>query len=95
MYRLPNITPGQNRARLRRAREYMVVGSNPSTEHSTKELEGKRGKLILGKGGDHGAPSGGRLTWGLVENLAGKEGQLGLGVEVYEVMGNEGDGLEA
>jgi hypothetical protein len=64
----------------------MVVGPNRSTEHSPKEVEGKQRKFILGKGRDNGAPSGGRLPWGVVENLAGKEGQLGLGIEVDEVV---------
>ncbi len=64
----------------------MIVRSSPGSEHSTKVMESKQRKLILGKGGDNGAPSSGGLMRRIVENLAGKEGELGLGIEVDEVM---------
>ncbi|PON49243.1 hypothetical protein PanWU01x14_231180 [Parasponia andersonii] len=74
MNTLPNITPPQNGARLSRTRVYMIIGSDPILKHPTKELNGKRGKLILGKRGYYRAPSRGGLQWGFVENPARANG---------------------
>ncbi|KAK9163711.1 hypothetical protein Syun_004613 [Stephania yunnanensis] len=49
----------------------------------------------MGKCGDDGAPRSGGDVRGFVEDLAGKEGFMKVGVEVDEVVGEEREGLEA
>ncbi|KAK9165940.1 hypothetical protein Scep_001131 [Stephania cephalantha] len=85
----------QHPARLGRAGEDVIVGPEPVFEHSTEEVKGEEGEVVMGKCGDDGAPRSGGVVRGFVEDLAGKVGFLKFGVEVDEVVGEERDGLEA
>lgn len=71
----------------------MIIRPNPKTDHASEELKGKRRGLVLGKCRDNRAPSGGRFGRSFIENLQRKMRQLGLGVEVDQMVGDERDGL--
>ncbi|PKI42857.1 hypothetical protein CRG98_036655 [Punica granatum] len=90
MYRLPDITPPQNRARFGRTREYVIIRPNILTEHPTEVLNREPRELILGECRDNRTPSGGRSPGSFIERPDGAEGELRLGVEIDEVMGYEG-----
>lgn len=75
--------------------ENVIIREESNAEHLAEEVEGEMGEVVLGEGGDEGAPGGGGAVRGGVEDLEGGVGELGFGVEVDEVVGEERDGFEA
>lgn len=60
-----------------------------------EEVEGLPWKLVLGEAGDDGAPSRGALLMGFFESSERMEWEVGFGVEVDEIVGDERDEKEA
>ncbi|TKY62600.1 product protein [Spatholobus suberectus] len=85
---------GEGGAGLGGGGEGVVVGAEAEAEHAAEEAEGEEGEVVLGEGGDEGAPRGGGLVGEGVEELVGGVGEVGLGVEVYEVVAHQWDGFQ-
>lgn len=96
MDRAAQLVGGEGGAGLGGAGEDVVVGEDAGAEEAAEGVEGEQWEVVLGEGGDEGAPRGGAGPVGdFVEHLEGEEWEAAFGVEVDEVVGEESDVLYA
>jgi len=67
----------------------VVVGKEAMAEHATEEAEGEVGEIVLGEGGDDGAPCGGGFVGKGIEEFVRGMGKVSFGVEVDEMVAHQ------
>lgn len=74
--------------------ECVIVGEEAVAEHAAEEAESREGEVVLGEGGDDGAPCGGGFVGKRIEEFERRVREVGFGVEVDQVVAHQWNGFE-
>jgi len=67
----------------------VVVGKEAVAKHATEEAEGELGEIVLGEGGDDGAPCGGGLVGKRIEEFVRGMRKVSFGIEVDQMVAHQ------